>query len=119
MHGAEFLVSRIAADRDGAEKEVEFRGNRYIIPTTDITIAPSLLSGEFESFEIDLFDFDPLAFLDDVFLTLEPELTRLLGPCLALAGDVVGESDGLGAQGTDCGAGISGIAGVNGDPCGA
>jgi FkbM family methyltransferase len=40
----------------GAEKEVEFRGNRYIIPTTDITIAPSLLSGEFESFEIDLFE---------------------------------------------------------------
>ncbi len=40
----------------GVEKEVEFRGNRYIIPTTDITIAPSLLSGDYESFELDLFE---------------------------------------------------------------
>jgi FkbM family methyltransferase len=50
----------------GVEKEVQFRGSSYVIPTSDITIAPSLLSGEFERFELSLFE-----------QVLRPEMTVL------------------------------------------
>jgi FkbM family methyltransferase len=40
----------------GAEKEVEFRGNRYLLSTRDVSIVPSLISQEYEAFELDVFE---------------------------------------------------------------
>ncbi len=41
----------------GKNREVAFRGAQFVIPTKDITIAPSVLSGEFERQELDFFEF--------------------------------------------------------------
>jgi FkbM family methyltransferase len=39
-----------------AENEVQFRGGRYVISTADVSVVPTLISQEFEAFELDLFE---------------------------------------------------------------
>ncbi|HEX2069460.1 MAG TPA: FkbM family methyltransferase [Actinomycetota bacterium] len=38
------------------DKEVRFRGHRLVVPMRDVTIAPSLIDGEYETFELDIFE---------------------------------------------------------------
>lgn len=40
----------------GAEKKIIFRGHKFFVPTTDTTIVPSMISGEYESYELDIFN---------------------------------------------------------------
>lgn len=39
----------------GKEKEIVFRGANYLVPTTDTAVVPSMISGEYEHYELDLF----------------------------------------------------------------
>jgi FkbM family methyltransferase len=38
-----------------SEKEIFFRNHKYIVPTADTTVVPSMISGDYESFELDVF----------------------------------------------------------------
>lgn len=39
----------------GIEKEITFRNAKYLVPTNDTAIVPSMISGEYEHYELDLF----------------------------------------------------------------
>ncbi len=41
--------------RDEPEKEIIFRGAKYIVPTLDTAVVPSMMSGDYEHFELELF----------------------------------------------------------------
>lgn len=38
----------------GADRDIIFRGRPFSVPTSDTTIVPSMISGEYESFELDI-----------------------------------------------------------------
>jgi FkbM family methyltransferase len=48
--------SAIGAAFHGADVTVTFRGARFVLPTRDITITPSVMTGDYETFELDRFE---------------------------------------------------------------
>lgn len=38
------------------EREVEFRGNKYLLPTKDTSMVPSIMNQDYEIFELDIFN---------------------------------------------------------------
>ncbi len=40
----------------GKDINIEFRGNKYTVPTTDTTVVPSMISGDFERYELDVYN---------------------------------------------------------------
>lgn len=39
----------------GVEKEIAFRNAKYLVPTTDSAVVPSMISGDYENYELNLF----------------------------------------------------------------
>jgi FkbM family methyltransferase len=39
----------------GVDKEITFREGRYLVPTTDTAVVPSMISGAYEKYELDLY----------------------------------------------------------------
>src|SRR5438128_4711606 len=54
---ANLIYGRIfRASHDLGDQELLFRGNHYLVPSFDVSMFPSLRTGDYESFELDVFE---------------------------------------------------------------